>query len=403
MTRAPSPAGTFLLIVSGTVIGLAGTDLVLPAVPGLPRVLGGTLGEAQLVLASFTAGSAVGLLAFGELGARYDRRALLIMSLVAYGLVSALCSFSGSLPILIGLRAVQGAAGSAAAVFAPGIVRALYGDRRAVAKLGLLGSIESLVPALAPIAGVWLLALFGWRASFDLIAVLALGLASLIAWRMEPLPPTGHARGEHGYRRLLLNYRFQRQALSHAFTLGALLVFVFGAPAVFTHRLGATLQDFIAMQLCGIAAFIVASSVTGRLVARFGAEPIILWGTMLSAAGGVAMLGYALAGGDSTIMISAIFLALNAGLGFRGPPGFHAAVVEAGGDDARGAALVVVAILATASLGTAAVAPFIASGLLPLAAVTALIAAAAAGLCLARPNAARTASDGRVPDADHDE
>ena len=42
--------------------------------------------------------------------------------------------------------------------------------------LGLLGNIESLVPALAPIAGVGLLARFGWRVSFEVIALLSLVL-----------------------------------------------------------------------------------------------------------------------------------------------------------------------------------------------------------------------------------
>ena len=74
----------------------------------------------------------------------------------------------------VGLSDVQGAAASAAAVFAPGMIRLLFDGGRAVRALGLLGSIESLVPALAPIAGAWLLAGFGWRASFDVIAALAL-------------------------------------------------------------------------------------------------------------------------------------------------------------------------------------------------------------------------------------
>ena len=46
--------------------------------------------------------------------------------------------------------------------------------------LGLLGNIESLVPALAPIAGVGLLAGFGWRVSFEVIALLSLVLAVLV-------------------------------------------------------------------------------------------------------------------------------------------------------------------------------------------------------------------------------
>ena len=54
----------------------------------------------------------------------------------------------------------------------------------------------------------------------------------------------------------------------------------------------------------------------------------------------------------------------NLGFGLRGPPGFLQAVLAANGDDARGAALVILAILASAAGGTALAAPFVASGLL---------------------------------------
>ena len=78
-----APGIAFALIVMGTILGLAGTDLVLPAVPSLPETLDGTQAMAQLILAAFVAGGCIGLLAFGELGARIDQRTLLIWSLVA--------------------------------------------------------------------------------------------------------------------------------------------------------------------------------------------------------------------------------------------------------------------------------------------------------------------------------
>jgi DHA1 family bicyclomycin/chloramphenicol resistance-like MFS transporter len=341
MNAIPSRhAGTFLLILAGTVIGIAGTDLILPAVPGLPAILGGDLPRAQLVLASFTAGAAAGLLAFGELGARLDQRRLLAASLFAYGLASLLCGLSPSLDVLIALRFMQGAAGAAAAVFAPGLLRLLYGDAGAVGALGLLGSIESLVPALAPLVGLWLLGLWSWRASFDVLAVLGVVLAAIVLLHHRHLPRPAASRTGGGYARLLRDPVFMRYALSHACTLGALLVFVFGAPTVFTTVLGGGIGDFITMQISGIACFVVASNMAGMLARRNGAERMILIGNAISAAGGVGMLGYALSGGTNIWGVTAIFLLFNIGLGLRGPPGFHRAVVASQGDDARGAALV---------------------------------------------------------------
>ncbi|WCT72536.1 MFS transporter [Sphingomonas naphthae] len=370
--------GLMMLLVGSTAMGIAGTDLVLPAIPGLPALLGGDMARAQLVLASYTAGTALGLLAFGELGARHDQRRLLVGSLLVFSVVSLLCRLSTSLDMLIGLRFVQGMAGAAAAVFTPGIIRRVYGDDRAVRAIGILGSVEALAPALAPIAGLWLLHAFGWRASFDLLAVLSLGLAIAFAWRPLPAPPVD--RGTGGYGRLLRDPTFLRYALSQACTLGALLVFVFGAPAVFASALGGDMGDFIAMQVTGVATFIVAANLSGAIAKRIGAEATILAGTACSALGGAGLLAYALAGGGDMMAIIAIYLLLNIGLGVRGPTGFHRAVVAAQGDDARGTALIVVAILLVAAAGTAAVAPFIASGLVPLAAGTGAIAIVALAL-----------------------
>lgn len=356
----------FALIASATAIGIAGTDLVLPAVPALPDVLGGTAEQAQLVLASFTAGAALGLLAFGELGARFDQRRLLLASLLAYGLVSLVCAFSPTLTALIALRFVQGAAGAAAAVFAPGMLRKLYGDEQAVRALGLLGSIEALTPALAPVVGAWLAHAFGWRASFDALAILALLLAAVVGLRPGLLPGVVTPRSGN-YLALLCNRRFIGHALGYALTLAGLLVFVFGVPTVFANSMGRGIESFIALQISGIVMFAVAANSAGALATRFGAGPVIWFGTALSAAAALGLLLYALAGGTWLIAIIAIFMALNMGLGFRGPTGFHAAVVAARGDDARASALIVLSVLLATAIGTAAVAPFIGAGLAAIA------------------------------------
>ena len=81
--------------------------------------------------------------------------------------------------------------------------------------------------------------------------------------------------------------------------------------------------------------------------------------------------------GADTRLVALLFVPLNAGLGLRGPPGFHRAVVAAQGDDARGAALVVVAILGSTAAGTAIVAPFITQGLVPIALAAFVLCAAA--------------------------
>ena len=194
-----------------------------------------------------------------------------------------------------------------------------------------------------------------------------------------------------GYGRLLGDPVFLRYALSQALSLGALLTFVFGAPAVIVGPMGGTLADFIVVQVAGIAFFILGANLAGRLASRFCAEPTILAGTILSAAGLLAMLAYALSGGGDPRVVALLAVPVNLGFGLRGPPGFYRAVLASRGDDARGAALTILFILLTAAAGTAAAAPFITGGLVPLAAFAAAISAASVASLLLLPKLAAQA------------
>nr|WP_286675152.1 MFS transporter [Pseudomonas subflava] len=350
--------------MAATILGIAGTDLILPAIPTLPAALGGGPEQAQLVLAAFTAGAALGLLGFGELGARFDQRYLLGASLLSYAATSALCANSDSLEMLIAARLAQGASGAAAAVFAPGMLRRLYRDEQAVRAMGLFGSIEALTPAFAPVLGAALLPLVGWRGSFWLLVGGAVLLAILLARQHRHFPPATRPAQPGGYAALLRNGAFLELALGYAFTLAALLVVVFAAPALFAGVLAGQSIGFVTLQIVGISLFIATANASGFLVRRFGRDALLSLGTALAMLGTLLLAAYAMAGGTSALMVTLMFLLLNAGLGLRGPVGFHAAMVAANGDDARASAIVVIAMLGATSLGTALVAPFIERGLL---------------------------------------
>lgn len=377
-----------VLIVIGTVAGLAATDLVLPAIPILPSVVTGTAESAQWVLAGFALGTGVGLLTFGELGSRYRIVDLLIASLLAFALLSLAATRVGSLVELSAVRFFQGIAASAPAVYAPVMVRILYDGPRAIAMLGRIGSIESIAPAIAPIVGVALLSAWGWTSSFYVLAAVATFLAMI--WLARPDFRARFGRLETsagGYLDLLRNRRFLRYALSQACTLGGLLIVVFSAPKVIVSGLGGTLSDFIVMQVLGISFFVVAANMTGVFTRWWGDERTILYGSALSALGCAGILLMAILGVEAIPILWCLFVLVNLGLGIRGPVGFYKALLASAENDSRGSALVILLIMLIAGGGTAAVAPRIEEGLLPLATVAALVSAASvAMLTLMRPD-----------------
>ena len=142
------------------------------------------------------------------------------------------------------------------------------------------------------------------------------------------------------------------------------------------------------MQVTGITLFIIGSNVAGRLADRFGAERMILFGTFLSASGLLALVAYGLIGGTDPLALAILFVPVNLGLGLRGPPGFFRAILASNGDDARGAALVLVAILMTTATGTAVAAPFVTLGIAPLAGIAATVSCGSLLCLLALPKLA---------------
>ncbi len=375
---APHVRITFALLVCGIVLGLAGIDLVLPAIPSLPTAMPGTIESAQLVLATFAGGTAIGLLIFGELGSRLDQRLILVGALLSYAVLSYIAAQSQSINELVIVRFFQGLVSSAPAVFAPGMIRSMFKPRGALKAIGLMGSIEALTPAFAPVLGAWLLTFTDWRASFVLTASLALiltiaivifgGTHLSIRTKQEKQP-----RLKSSYVSLFKNREFMRQSLSHACTLGGLLIFVFGAPTVIKNSMDSTLSTFVIMQLIGISLFITSANLSDRLVERFGSDNMILFGSSLSAIGCIAIGLFSVAGDGNPKWLWLLFAPVNLGLGLRGPPGFYRAVVASGDNDSRGAALLILFILGTAAIGTAIVAPLISQGLIPLSAATALV------------------------------
>lgn len=365
------------LLVMGTLLGLAGIDLVLPALPLLATWPTGGVAMAQMVIAVYVAGATVGLLLFGALSARIDRRWLLLTAMAAFGALSAAAALTDDLRLLVVLRFAQGVAGSAPAVFAPGIIRRLFDEIGAMRALALLGSIEAIAPGAAPLAGAALIAWGGWQVPFLTTALLALGVLACLIAGFRILPGGRVDRRAGGsYVRLLTSPVFLRYALSQACVLGGLLIFVFGAPITITAGMGGAMHDFIVMQAIGVTLFAVAANLAGHLARRFGVERMIWTGTALAFLSGLLLLGFAATGGGPVWMLSPLFAPMNIGLGLRGPPGFLRAIMAGHGDDDRASALVILFITGISAGGTALLAPFIALGLPVLTLAVALVQAA---------------------------
>ena len=176
MLRPDTLALTALLALI-TALGPVSTDMYLPSLPDIGRVLSASPAEVQLTLSAYLAGFALGQIGYGPLSDHYGRKPVLLIALALFCAGNVVCAAAPRIEVLIAARALQAMGGSGAIVVARAIVRDLYSGPRAGRELSLMGSIMALAPIAAPLIGGVLQTAFGWRANLVVARATSLRLS----------------------------------------------------------------------------------------------------------------------------------------------------------------------------------------------------------------------------------
>jgi DHA1 family bicyclomycin/chloramphenicol resistance-like MFS transporter len=175
--------GTFALtaLLAGlSAVGPLTTDMYLPSLPDIARLLGASTAQAQLTISSYLIGFAVGQIFYGPVSDRHGRKSVLLGAVALYCAASLACALSTSIEALIAARFAQALGASGGIVLARAMVRDLYSGSRAGRELSVIGAVMALAPMLAPIAGGALQMGFGWRSVFFVLAATAVVGAAVI-------------------------------------------------------------------------------------------------------------------------------------------------------------------------------------------------------------------------------
>ena len=257
-------------------VGPAATDMYLPAFPAVEASFGTAPGTAQLTLAAWFAGLAVGQITQGTLSDRFGRRIPLIAGTAVFTLACIGCALAPSLTWLAIFR-VFGAIGASAGMVVPrAVVRDLAEGSSAAVLMSRLMLVMGVAPILAPTIGGAVLAFAHWRVIFWILALYG-AIGCVMAWRLLPetLPP---ARRTHlGLAKQLARYAGilrERGFLSHA-AMGAagsfcMFAYLAGSSPVFIQGFGLTPQEFgliFGFNSCGL---IAGSQINRRFLPRFG-------------------------------------------------------------------------------------------------------------------------------------
>ncbi len=282
-------------------VGPVSTDMYLPAFPAIEAALGGRPGTAQLTLATWFAGLAIGQVTQGTLTDRFGRRTPLIAGTALYTLASVGCAVAPDLTTLAAMRFIAALGGSASMVIPRAIVRDLADGHAAARLMSRLMLVFGVAPILAPSLGGLVLGVAGWQAIFWITALYGVVCCIAVALLLpETLPPRGRIR--LGPLALVGRWRAvltERSFLSHAFIMGgvsfAMFAYLGGSPDVFIAQFHLTPAAYGGLFGLCAAGFIAASQVNPMLLPRFGPGRLMRLGTGVALGAMLALSALALA------------------------------------------------------------------------------------------------------------
>lgn len=275
MNRAPPlPAVLWPLLFGNFVIG-TGVMVVPGTLNEISTSLAVSVPTAGQLISAAAFVMCLGAPLFAAVVAGWDRRRLLALSMLWFGLLHLACMLAPSFAVLLPLRVL---AVASPAIFTPqaaacvGLLVPAEQRGRAITFVFLGWSVASVLglPLAALIGGT-----LGWRAAFGAVALLSL-LSALWVWRSLPggvRPPALSLtawRSVFSARPLMLCV-----AVTLLYAAGQFVLFSYFAP-YFKHRLAITPTELSLLFLCfGVFGF-VGNLVMSRQIDRIGADRAVM-------------------------------------------------------------------------------------------------------------------------------
>lgn len=149
-------------------------DAYLPAMPLMASQLNTDIHAVEFSLSVFLAGFACGQIIGGPCSDRFGRRKVIFTGITLFILGSIGIIFSQTIETIWGWRVLQAFGGGLAIVNSAAVIRDISSGRDSARHLSQMTMIMMAAPLLAPLIGLILLYLSGWRAIFVFLALYAL-------------------------------------------------------------------------------------------------------------------------------------------------------------------------------------------------------------------------------------
>ncbi len=278
-------------------------DAMLPALPEIAAELSpGDANRAQLIITSFVLGMGLGTFVTGPLADTFGRKPVLVGGALLYCASALLAWAAQSLEVMLAARVLQGIGAAGPRVATMAMIRDLYAGPNMARILSFVMVVFSLVPALAPTMGHFIIEGLGWRAIFLSFVTFSVVTVTWLLIR-QPETSTPETRRPLNVTALL---SAAREVLTHPTTRLSIIIQTLTFGMLFT-GLSSTQQvfdvtfdqgDVFHFWFGGIAVVAATGSLlNARLVVRLGMRAIIRAMFMVQIAVSIAMIAITLMGG----------------------------------------------------------------------------------------------------------
>ena len=281
-----SPPHILTLILLAGIAALA-MNIFLPSLPGMTAYFDTEYRLIQLSVAVYLGVNAVLQLFMGPISDRLGRRPVILGGLAIFLLATLGCIWAANVWIFLFFRMMQ-ATVVAAMVLSRAVVRDMVPEAQAASMIGYVTMGMAVVPMIGPALGGLLDEIYGWQASFW--ALFALGLAvTVLAWadlgETAPLTGRGFRDQVRDYPELFTSPRFWGYAGAAALSSGAFFTYLGGAPFVGSVVFGLTPGELGLYFGAPAVGYFLGNFASGRFSVRVGVNRMVLWGTLVNAAG----------------------------------------------------------------------------------------------------------------------
>lgn len=212
-------------------------DMYIPSLPSMKEFFHCSVPTVQLGLTMGMIGLGLGEIVLGPISDKYGRKPVLIATLIIFIAAAVVSVFSPTIEFFLCCRLAQGLGASGGYFLARTIPADFYAGRMLARTMAIVGAINGIAPASAPVLGGFISDSFTWRGVFWALAIIAVILLVFTPRLMESLPKERRSQSSllrtfGNYGQLLRNRPFMIHVMLKASALGFLFAYISSAPFI---------------------------------------------------------------------------------------------------------------------------------------------------------------------------